>query len=360
MNIFEDLIEEIDRGILGQNRGLTTGKKKLDQSIGGIQRATYYAIGGETGTGKTAIADDCFVLNPYADFQRQLHNPNLSLPIIKFRVFYYSFEISKIKKIAKWVCHLMYDRYNIIIDIKEIYSRTSILSKEKYDLIKKCREYIDEMMDYVHIFDHPINPTGIYMEVQKYMRDNGKFIETIKIIKGQELKFKKYIPNDPDEIVLIIEDHIGLARSEKDLVSKKEIIDKGSEYAIQLRNQFGVSKLAISQFNRDLSDMDRRRFTELTPQISDFKNTGNVGEDAEIIMTVFNPARYNIQEYGGFSNLGVFGGRYRNLALLKSRDGQDMLKLNLNFMGEAGHFREFPDPFNQTHYNQAKNYIKFT
>jgi hypothetical protein len=101
--------------------------------------------------------------------------------------------------------------------------------------------------------------------------------------------------------------------------------------------------------------MDRRRFTELSPQLEDFKNSGGPAEDAEIVMTLFNPLRYNIKEYSGM-NVSLIEGRYRSLAVLKDRDGSDMLKFNLNFLGECGHFREFPDPFMQDDYRLAKEY----
>lgn len=361
MQLFDDFLDDVNRGRLGLNYGLSTGMPKLDNLIGGVQRSTYTCIGGNTGTGKTAFADAAFVLNPYADFLRQGINKDPNKPRVSLRVFYYSFEIAAKRKIAKWVCFLMYESHGLIIDINEVYSKRNQISEEKYQLIKSCRDYIERMLEYVHIYDGATNPYGIYKEVSDYMNLNGKIIEQTKIVKGKEIKRRVFIPNDPYEIVELIEDHIGLLRGEKEIRTKKEIIDKDSENSISLRNFFGVSKVAISQFNRDLADMDRRRFTELSPQLEDFKNTGNVAEDAEIVMTLFNPLRYNIMEYGGHSNLMNFGGRYRSLSILKNRDGADMIKHNLNFMGEAGHFREFPDPyFPERHTTQAKQYTKFT
>lgn len=368
MSYFDGFIEDVNAGREGRNMGLSTGLPKLDKAIGGVQRATYYLIGGNTGTGKTAFADHTFVLSPYAQFCRNIITPS-DIPTPKYRVFYYSMEISAKKKIAKWVCNLMYTRHGMIIDINEVYSRKSIISQEKYDLISSCRAYIDGMEEYVHIFDRPINPFGIYKEVSSYMERNGVVKETERTVKGHTMKFKSYSPNDPYEIVLVIVDHIGLLRPEKvrdenknvvaEYKTKKDIIDHDSENAITLRNFYGVSRLSISQFNRDMADIDRRRFSELSPQLEDFKNTGNASEDAEIVMTMFNPLRYGLTSYGGIS-IDRLGGRFRSNSILKSRDGEDMLKLNLNFMGEAGHFRDFPDPMMQNHYSEAKNYTKFT
>lgn len=353
MNVFNDFLYEVDNGRQGLNLSLSTGLPKLDQLIGGVGKNTYTLIGANLGVGKTAFVDHCYVLSPY----HQMITTNTPL---KIRTFYYSFEIRKNAKIAKWVCHLIFRKYGIVMDIKEVYSRRSILSQERYDMICEMREYIDKMSDYVHIFDRPLNPTGIFMDMKGYAEKNGKIIEETKNIKGKEFTFKRYVANDPNEIVQYIEDHIGKARGEKDLRSKKEIIDKGSDYAVDLRNFFGMSKVAISQFNREIADTDRRRFGELTAQLEDFKDTGNASEDADIVAAIFNPLRYNLNEYSGMTNIIGLGGRYRNFICLKNRDGQDMKKHHLNMLGEVGHFREFPDPFMPTpHFNQAKLYTQF-
>ncbi|MFN7465289.1 MAG: DnaB-like helicase C-terminal domain-containing protein [Planctomycetota bacterium] len=370
MNYFDGFLQDVEDGLAGRNYGLSTGSAKLDGLIGGVQRGTYYLIGGNTGTGKTAFADFAFVLSPYKNYLHNVISSNYREgPLIKYRVFYYSQEIAAKRKIAKWVCLLMFERHQIIIDINEVYSRRSQLSEEKYEMIKMCRDYIEKMMDWVHIFDRPINPYGIYKEVSEYMERNGTTKEIIKNVRGQDLKFKTYIPNDSYEIVVVIVDHIGLLRPETirndkgeitaSYRNKKEIIDHDSENAITLRNLYGVSRVSISQFNRDLADMDRRRFTELTPQLEDFKNTGNASEDAEVVMTLFNPLRYGETTYAGL-NVVSLQGRYRPLSILKSRDTSDMKTLNLNFLGECGHFRDFPNTMSEHNYREAREYTRFT
>jgi len=347
--IFDDFLYEVDRGRQGDNIGFSTGCPKLDSLIGGVGRATYVALGANLGVGKTAFADSAFVLQPY---NQMIRNPNSRL---KLRIFYYSFEISKVKKIAKWICYYIFERYGIIMDIKEVFSRKSILSDDKYRMIVSARDYIEQMMEHIHIFDVPINPTGIYKETEKYLLLNGRVEKYKKLVRGHEIEFSRYISNNPDEIIWIVEDHIGLVRGEKDLTTKKLRIDKGSEYAIHMRNFFGVSKLAISQFNREIGDLDRRRFEELTPQLEDFKDSGNTQEDADIVLSLFNPLRYNLSEYSGM-NVRQLGGRYRNLVVLKNRDGSDMIKHHLNMLGEVGHFREFPEPFLEQDYIKGRNY----
>jgi replicative DNA helicase len=121
MSYFDDFLHDVDRGRLGLNRSLSTGLPKLDQYIGGVQKQVYYLVGGNTGTGKTAFADAAFVLNPYIHMRHLLLNPVEGITPMSYRVFYYSFEISARKKIAKWVCYLIFIEYGLVIDIKEVY-----------------------------------------------------------------------------------------------------------------------------------------------------------------------------------------------------------------------------------------------
>jgi replicative DNA helicase len=265
MSYFQDAKERIDQGLAGENIGLSTGMPKLDKLIGGVGRRTYTLVGANLGIGKTAFVDHAYVLMPYL-FSRENKKG------IKIRTFYYSFEIGRTEKILKWICYLVWMKYGVVLDVKEIQSKNTLLSADKYAMVLEMEALIDQMEEWVHIYDRPTNPTGLYMDLKDYAEKNGTWTEVVKTIKGHEIKTKKYIPNDPLEIVQYIEDHVGLARGEKELRTKKEKIDKGSEYGVDLRNTYGISKVAISQFNREIGDLDRRRFSELTPQLEDFKD----------------------------------------------------------------------------------------
>lgn len=353
--MFIDVKEQIDRGMSGENKGFSTGSRKLDSIINGVVPRTYYLLGGNLGTGKTAFADHHFVINPYRQF---LKNPEQ----LRFKCFYYSLEIDAKRKVIKWICNLLYHDHGIIVDVNTVLSvNKNRLSSDIYNKIMEYYNYIDNMMEHVHFIDERTNPTGVYMDTKKYAESElvGKVVTTEQNVKGRLVKKRKYVPVDPNELVLIVVDHIGLISREKDLITKKDRIDKLSEYIINARNLYGFSAVLISQFNRDLKDIDRQRFKELTPQLEDFKDSGNSQEDADIVMTLFNPARYNMAEYAGM-NIARLSGRYRSVSVLKNRDGADMIKTHSNFLGEAGYFRDFPDPIMEQHYLEAKNYTKFT
>lgn len=342
--MYDELIKKVDRGREGLNMGLYTGFERLDDYLGGVQKETYYAIGSVTGVGKTALVDHIFVLNPYEFI---LKNPQYDL-----RIFYWSLEISKMRKIAKWVCYKMYMDHKIICSLKEVLSlQKNRLSDEKYNLVVGYREYFEKMLEKVEIHDYKDNPTGIHKYRKSFFEKNGVY-KIRQVMKEGVLKDEEYyVPNNPNLFVLDIIDHVGLMRKEQGF-SKKENIDKMDEYNVEDRNRWGLSPIMVFQFNRDLADINRQRFKELTPLLEDFKDTGNVSESANIVMTPFSPKRYNINKYQGYDLVGQVGyGQnydirdvFRSIFILKNRDDADGVSIGTRFLGQCGYFEELLPP----------------
>ena len=62
--IAEQLLEEIDRGRLGLNHGISMGLPKLESIIDGVTRETYTLILSNSGAGKTSFALYAYVYKP--------------------------------------------------------------------------------------------------------------------------------------------------------------------------------------------------------------------------------------------------------------------------------------------------------
>lgn len=355
MDYFQKALNIVDKGREGLNGGIPFNIAALDYYINGVQPAQYVLIGGETGTGKTAFADSAFVLNPITFILDFKTNPekyiNAGFPLAEntdYLLYYYSFEIGVEKKILKWITHYMWLKYGIITHYKYVISRGKHrISDEHYKLVIEARSYIDQILSRIHFIDRAKNPTGIKSDITGVMNRNGKLIKHQRIVQGQTMEVYEYVPNNPNLIVNVVIDHVGLMSIESDSsggqrLTKKQNLDRMSQYAIELRNLYGVSFTAISQFNREIADINRQRFSELQPQLNDFKDTGNMSEDAEIVLAGFNPMNYNIKQYLGYDMIGNtgIGKRSRYYIILKNRDGEANVRFGLNFLGETGYFRD--------------------
>lgn len=331
----EELRSHIERGITGLNTGIPHGYNKLTEFIPNVQQSTYYLVGGELGTGKSALANDMFVYNPL-----DWYLANKGKTDIKLIIPYYSFEIPKKDMTVKYAARRLFMKTGILLDVNYILSRGKYrCSGEHYDMVMKEMDVLDEINDILLVQDLPKNPTGIWNDLLSIAYENGTGIEKI----GNNYEFKKgvdYKPNNPNLYVIPVTDHIGLTKTERGF-TKKQMIDKLSEYMIILRNKCGFSPVLVQQLSRSLSSSDRFKLDRVEPQLSDFKESGNTQEDANIVLALFSPARYEIPEFRGY-NTAILKDRFRALSILKNRDGEADKSLGMVFIGEVGMFKELP------------------
>jgi replicative DNA helicase len=334
--IFDKVLEKIDRGKQGLNVGLPMGFNRLVQYVPDIQQGTYYLVGGETGTGKTAFADNCFLYNPY-DWIKSNETK------MKMKVIYWSFEIDKVVKMTKGICKKLYTDYGIVTDINFVLSRgKNRVSQEIYDKVVTLREYFEEMEDVLEIFDGAMNPTGINRFMLNYARANGEFVmkEYIDDHGKKGEAFDHYVPHDPNLYTLILVDHVSLSKKEQGMTTK-ETVDRLSEYLIPMRNNFGFIPVVVQQIGRANTQVDRIKLDKIEPQLSDFKDSGNTQQDANVIMSLFAPHRHELENFRGF-DIRKLKDRFRSLKVLKNRDGSSDFRIPLHFIGEVGQFAELP------------------
>lgn len=335
MSNFDDLYDEVKHGMSGRNSGIPMGFNRLNRFIG-IRKRIYYLVGGLTGSGKTSFIDDAFVLNPYDWYISKENKTN-----IKLRIIYRSMERSRVYKLAKWASRRLFLEQGVIFPIGKLLSwnKDDKLTLDEHDLFLTCKDYINELEQVITIIDGPENPVGIAKDLQKFALERGK-------IEQLDEYNKVYIPDDPNEIVIVVLDHIGLLKLTKDLTTKKQAIDKMSDELRYARDFFGYSPVVVSQFNRDIANPIRIKQGDVEPQLEDFKESGQTQDDADVVIALFDPMRYNVPDKSGYSldNLrDDFGAKYyRSLRLIKNSYGEDDVRIGLGFLGQVGLFKELP------------------
>lgn len=355
--IFEDVLNEVDRGRQGLNIGLPMGFNRLVQYLPNIQQATYYLIGAGTKVGKTTLADDCFLYNPYDYLKAHPDSP------ITLDIDYFSYEIEKKVKIVKGVSRKLWWDHGIIADVNQILSRgNNHCSDELYNLVRGYRDYFEEMEQVVTIHDMPDNPTG--MNKYLYRKANELGNVEYEVIgtdpeTGREItRFKKYTPHDPNRFWIIFIDHIALMKQERGFNTKQNI-DKMSQYLVQLRNNYGAIPVVIQQLAFDSENDERHKSGRLTPTLKDFGDSKYTTRDANVVLALFDPSRYGVERFQNY-DVRRLGNSYRNLEILANRDGEPNVNIGLNFIGPAGTFRELPKATEITdeQYNKAARMLR--
>ena len=329
---FEQLRQEVDAGIAGRNDGIPMGFNRLNKYIG-IRKGIYTLVGGLTGSGKTSFIDDAFILNPMDWYIRQ------QAPKMRLKIIYRSMERSKKYKLAKWVSRKIFIDYGTIIPVGKLLGWTEKMNKDEHDLFLMYEDYINTLCENITIIDGPENPVGIAKELKEYALSRGK-------IEQLDKYNKVYIPDDPDEVTIVVLDHIGLLKLTKDQPTKKQAIDKMSDELRHARDFYGYSPVVVSQFNRDISNPMRLKSGDVEPQLEDFAQSSETQNDADVVLALFDPMRYKVADPSGYDLNKLkdeHGAKYfRSLRLIKNSYGEDDLRVGLAFMGQIGMFKELP------------------
>lgn len=330
---FSDLKRAVQEGMDGRNNGIPMGFDRLNRYIG-IRKSMYTLIGGLTGSGKTSFVDDAYVLNPFDWYISKYNTSN-----IKLKIIYRSMERSRTYKLAKWASRKIFLDHGQIISVNKLLGWTEKMTKDEHDLFLMYEDYMGEMNEVMTIIDGPENAVGIAKELKAHALENG-------IIEQVDEHRKIYIPNNENEITLVIIDHIGLLKTTKDQTTKKDTIDKMSDELRYARDFYGYSPVVVSQFNRSISNIARLKNGDVEPQLEDFAESSSTQNDADVVLALFDPMRYKVADASGYDMAKLrdqFGAKYfRSLRLIKNSYGEDDVRIGLGFLGQVGMFKELP------------------
>lgn len=334
-------LQQVDSGRTGRNQGFTMGMPKLEEIVDGNTAETYTLIYAGTGNGKSSFALYSYVYRPIVEH----FNDD------KFRVTYFSLEMSKITVLARLLSLHLFDEYGVNISPKEIFSRKKnyILCDEYYQLVKESMPWLDKLCEKVIIYDATCNADYIYQHLISNLKLTGEF----KKIDGKTV----YVPNDPELIHNVVIDHIGLVKPSAGN-SLKDEIDAVSRVLVQLRNETKISPVVIMQINRESGNIERRKQGLNNLTLNDVKDSGNPTQDCNIAISIFNPFREKLASYNKY-DIKKLEDSFRVLTVQKARDGASSVEIGVNFFGRNGYWHELPRPDEINDYDKylTPNYI---
>lgn len=268
---------------------------------------------------------------------------------IKIKIFYYSLEMDLESKLIAGIGKRLYEENRLIVPPSVLLSmnKKNRLSDDIYRKILEAEKYFDDIQEYVIMSDAQQNPTGIYKQLWKYAADNGKFIYKIidekDPITGAETRVQKidhYIPNNPNEYVIIITDHLAELTTERGW-DIKQTIEKHSDYMRIIRNTFGYIPVDVQQQSAAQENLERFKANKLEPSLEGFGESKLTARKANIILGLFSPAIHELQNYRGY-NIGRLQDNYRNLSIIRQRNGESGINVGLYFNGACNYFQELP------------------
>ena len=352
--------KNVERGKEGKNAGLPIRSPKLSRHIHGLLPKRIILVGGDTGSGKTAYVDDHLVVTPHLWLLDNPFHP------VKLKTQYWTLEISAEEKIAKWACAEIFKKYGddirlitysdgredklidsdyILGRALDINERPITIQEEHEAMIDDIMERLDCLLDNIEFISSNPNKKHITDRLEAVAQEHGEF----EIYKGERI----FHDAKPDVLRQFVYDHVGLFTKGKN--GKKDTIDDVSAEWIYYRNACDFNIIPISQFNRNIQDVQRAKLG-VEPQLGDFKDTSNTQEDANQVIALFDPYRYRVSDWEGYP-INQLKDRFRGIVILKNRHGLANKRFGMHFIGEVGMTNEMllPTEYNQMMYNRLIN-----
>lgn len=298
-----------------------------------------------SGKSKSQFTSNVFIYN---SLLQAYENPDK----VRVKILYFPLEETPERITERFMSYLLFKLYGIEISPKDLRSSKNTKPVPQEVLDKLQSEEVQNLLAFFEdnvIFSDEANPTGIYKFCKKYAEDNGTiYYKTVKWVdkegKPQEhKKFDRYEPNDPKEIRMIIIDTLNLVDVERGYTLKQSM-DKMSEYlAKELRNKYQYSPVVIQQQAFESEGNEAFKLGRVRPSAAGLGDSKYGSRDANIVLGLFSPARFDLPEYLGY-DIKQFKDNIRFLEMCINRDGEMGGIVALYFNGAVCQFEELPRP----------------
>lgn len=323
--------------IKNYNSKLTIVKDKVDIYYGFTleNEDRRFYLEDFTVTHNTTMADFCYIISPYLQMLKENRLDDINW-------ICYSFEIDRVSKEYKVAAFFMAHDFGVytitykdkVYEMCQDYLEGKLLHRidvDSFEIIQVTKEH-EEMLKIIYTtriipmfgefdsnnrkissgkieyIEQIENPTGMYKHLMAYARKNGEFVhETYDAVDDSGKIAKKsrvigYKENNPRLFTIVIVDHIRKVGEERNFTMKQKI-DKWLEYSTILRNLCLFTMINICHSNRGIVNVERLKFAGefIYPTSDDVKDTGNLGEESTLLITMFNPndEKYNLLKHFG-------------------------------------------------------------
>jgi hypothetical protein len=252
------------------------------------------------------------------------------------------------------ISYRLFKKYGIIVspqDLRSIFDNY-ILEDKIEQLIEEEKKWFEFFQSKVTFIDDIRNPYGIHLAIKNKCETDGDY--TYSKIDWKEngiittkTKRDKYIPHNPDKIQIIIIDHASLLLPEKGDNLYEAVGKLSSRYLLEARDLW---KCQICLVQQQTPTSETQQYTmiggtildKVKPSANNLGYNKSTAQDANLMLSIFHPARYNQKHYNGI-DLTKMNDTYRELTINFNRDGISNVSTNIYFNGAVNYFEEISD-----------------
>lgn len=345
---------------------------KLSEYIPSIKKGFMYLFSASSGVGKTQLWKSMIMWTILKFMRRHIETK------IKPKIILFLLEETPEEFLDSFISTYLYIKYKIRVDSLEISSdRKHPLSQDIVDKIQEGSAVMEEMLKYIDIQTSVYNATGIYYYCREYSRKNGTHYYIPLVGEGKEItldeyssspeevrklyKYSKYVPNDPNEHVIVVVDHISLLNPEKDETLHETMTKWTTTYCRKnMSKHWNYSIICIqqqagAQENQQFTYSGSSIIAKIKPSLSGLADNKLTQRDFHVVIGLFAPDRYEIKEYEGY-NIERLRDNFRTVIVLKNRKGRSNVEIPILFYGDVNHLSELPEArtINEEFYNKIK------
>lgn len=357
--IIENLKERRERVLKGDINCIPFTFNRFSNDLPGIERGKYYLVSGNTKAGKTQITNYMFLYSPllYA-----YNNPDK----VRVKIFYFPLEETPEAITLRFMSYLLFTlsgKRVAPIDLKSTNSN-KVLPEEILELLNS-EEYQNILKFYEDnvIFLNERNPTGIWKTMVKYAESTGTIHKKTVNITNKETGlveqrevFDYYEPNDSNEYVICLTDHVSLLENERGFDLRQTII-KFSEYMMIVRNKYHYIPVVVQQQSTETSNLEAFKNNKIRPTMAGLSDCKYTGKDCTVMLGITSPYTYELPEYLGY-DITKLRGNIRFLEIVLNREGESNGIVGLYFDGATNYFSELPLPKDSEELRKVYSYIE--
>lgn len=334
--------------------------KRFRRDFVGIEQKKYYLITAHEKSGKTQMFSFLFL---YTALEYAYSHPDK----IRLKVFYYPLEEDEQSIVLRYMSYLLFtlSKKNIRISPADLESTNEehVLSEDVLRLLQteeyqKRFAFFEKSIEFME----STNPSGVWFDLNNYAEAHGKSIYKEEEYQNRDTgemkkrkKFDHYEPDDPDEYVLIVVDHVSLLSQERNK-TLRETINKLSEYMVTLRNKFNYTPVIIQQQSTETADLEAFKANKIRPTTAGLSDSKYTARDCNTMLGIVNPFKFEIPTYLKY-NVERFQDNIRFLEVVIQRGGMAKGICALFFDGATCFFNQLPEPNELSKINRYYEYL---
>lgn len=348
--IFNTIKENKDRFLSGKFNCIPFALDRFSEYAPGIIKGNLDAISANSGIGKTTIAKYLYVFSAIEFAIKQ----KLDLKII-----YFALEESEEQFDYSLLSYLSKKKLNLRYNIVDFEAFNGVISNTDMLKIDGLKSTFEEYKSYIRLIDNVYNSYGLYATVREFARERGTFyMNDVKLTGNTTVKnesWNRYVPNNPEEFVIVVSDHISDLSYNKDESSLSDAINNWTRYQRHyICKRFNYNCCAIQQQAAAQESLDNFRANKLKPSLNGLADNKLTGRSYLNVYGLFSPDRHEIRNYEGYETSPYF----RVLTVVKQRYGHIGAELPIFFDGKVGYARTMPLLTDTINLRNVYEYIK--